>query len=196
MPKLTPSELLQIHEIASEHATGIAKMSGYLTFAQDPHLETLLDHNRRKVETHYHELIDFATGETLDRRFENLDGGLSGGRSRATAGRPGKPVQPTVNPEFSDRTIAADCLNDAKHMAVRTVMAATEVSHAGLRRALSEMSRYHLDAAFEFYQYMEQKGWYVPLGTNENPERWFRQHHDQFLAGTQDMGRMASGAPS
>jgi len=62
-------------------------------------------------------------------------------------------------------------------MTIRTIWAATEASHVGLRRAFSEMSRYYLDSAYEFYKFMEQKGWYVPLESAENAERWFQQNH-------------------
>lgn len=198
MPKLTPSELLQIHEIASSHATAIAKITGYLSFVQDPELQTLLEHQRRKTETHYRELIDIANGEPLDRRFENLDGGLSG-RTRMMPSRSARPIQPKAGQGFSDRTIASDCLEYAKTMAVRAIWAATEISHVGLRRALSEMSRFHLDAAYEFYRFMEQKGWYVPLGPTDNPERWFQQNHEQLISAVypeEEWANPPSGLPS
>ncbi|MBX5466155.1 MAG: spore coat protein [Firmicutes bacterium] len=194
MAKLTPSEYLQIHEIASSHATLLAKLTGYLSFVQDPDLEHMLESARRKAETHYRELIEIAQGESLDRKFEGLDGGLQG-RPRNLPARSPAPVQPRAGQGFSDRTIASDCLDCNKSMAVRTIWAATEISHVGLRRALSEMSRFHLDAAYEFYKFMEQKGWYVPLGANENPERWFQQHHQQMMASYQDNDWGNPGSP-
>ena len=93
MPKLTPSEFLQIHEIASSDATLIAKISGYLPFVQDSDLATMLEHERRKAETHYHELIEIANGDSIDRKFENLDGGLQG-RPKGMPNRSARPVQP------------------------------------------------------------------------------------------------------
>ena len=186
MPKLTPSELLQIHEIASAQATLIAKARGYLNMIQDPDLETMVDHERRKAQIHYDELIEIAGGGSLDQRFENMDGGLQG-RPRGVANASPKPIQPKSGQGFSDRTIAADLLSCGKNMAVRTIWAATESSHVGLRRALSEMSRYYLDAAYEFYRFSEQKGWYVPLAAGENATRWFQQNHEPMTtAGRQE----------
>ncbi len=177
MPKLTPSELLQIHEIGSAQATLVAKTQGYLDLIQDPDLETMVDHERRKAQIHYDELIEIASGGSLNQRFENLDGGLQG-RPRGLANQSPKAVQPKFTQGFSDRTIAADLLDCGKTMAVRAIWAASEISHVGLRRALSEMSRYYLDAAYEFYRFMEQKGWYTPLAAGENAERWFQQNHE------------------
>jgi spore coat protein CotF len=176
MPELTPSELLQIHEIALSHDACIEKLSAYLSMVQDPELATMIRHARQKVTTHYEEIIDIAEGAPLNRRFEQLDGGLSG-RSRRDLSQSTTAVQPEPRRGFSDRTIATDCLDSAKNMAVRAIWAATEVSHVGLRRALSEMSRFHLDSAYEFYKYMEQQGWYAPLKAGENPEKWFRETH-------------------
>ncbi|MCL6564480.1 MAG: spore coat protein [Firmicutes bacterium] len=197
MPRLTPSEYLQMHEIASSYATLISKVTGYLSFVSDPDLEHMLESARRKAETHYRELIDISQGESLSGKFENMDGGLQG-RPRNAATRSAAPVQPRAGQGFSDRTIASDCLDCAKSLAVRTIWAATEISHVGLRRALSEMSRFYLDAAYEFYRFMEQKGWYVPLGANENPERWFQQHHQQMISTYQESewGNPGAAMPS
>lgn len=181
MPKLTPSEFQQLHEIASAAATHIAKTTGFLSFVQDSDLRTMIENERRKAESHYNELIEIANGESIDRKFENMDGGLQG-RPRGMASRAPSPVQPKVGQGFSDRTIASDLLDFSKTMAVRDIWAATEISHVGIRRALSEMARYHLDAAYELYRFMEQKGWYVPLGFSDNAERWFRQNHEQMLS--------------
>lgn len=182
MTKLTPSELLQIHEIATSHATEIEKLNGFLPFATDSDLSTMLEHERRKAEAHYHELIDIANGDSLDRRFEALDGGLTG-RPRGVPPRSPEPVQPQAGTSFSDRTIASDCLDFSKSMAVRCIWAATEISHVGIRRALSEISRYHLDAAYEFYRFMERKGWYVPLHHDDSATQWFQNTHQQIAAG-------------
>ncbi|MHB1612594.1 MAG: spore coat protein [Sulfobacillus sp.] len=181
MPKLTPSEFQQIHEIASSDATLIAKTTGFLSFAQDSDLRSMIEYERRKAETHYSELIDIANGESIDRKFENLDGGLQG-RPRSMMPKPPSAVQPKSGQGFTDRTIASDLLDFSKNMSVRAIWAATEISHVGIRRALSEMARYHLDAAYEFYRFMEQKGWYVPLGFSDNAERWFRQNHEQMIS--------------
>ncbi|MCY0879905.1 MAG: spore coat protein [Firmicutes bacterium] len=179
MPKLTPAELLSIHEIADSLATDVAKLTAYQSFVDDPHLSTMLHHAYQKAQAHYQELIDLASGESLDRRFENMDGGLSG-RPKGLPQQAPSPVRPQVQAGFfSARTIAADCLSCAKNMAIRTIWAATEASHVGLRRAFSEMSRFYLDSAYEFFRYMEQKGWYVPLEANESAERWFQQNHSQ-----------------
>jgi spore coat protein CotF len=177
MPELTPSELLQIHEVALAHAIAIEKAAVYTAMAKDPDLAAMLRHSRQKKEAHYQELVDISQGAPLDRRFEQMDGGLAG-RPRQAGGASTQPLQPEPQrAAFSDRTIAGDCLNDAKTMAVRAIWAATEISHVGLRRALSEMARYHLDEAYEFYRYMEQQGWYVPLRPGENAQQWFRETH-------------------
>lgn len=183
MPKLTSSEFQQIHEIATADATLIAKATGFLSFVQDSDLKSMVENERRKAETHYNELIDIANGESLNQKFEQLDGGLKG-RPRTSASQSPSPVQPKVGQGFSDRVIAADLLDYSKSMTVRTIWAATEISHVGIRRALSEMARYHLDAAYEFYRFMEMKGWYVPLGATDNAEQWFRQNHEQLVAST------------
>jgi hypothetical protein len=176
MPELTPSELLQIHEMAQASAGEVEKMSAYLSFVQDPELEALLYHHRQKVEAHYQELVDLGRGAPSDRRFERLDGGLTGrggdGVPRRTA-----PARAERERGLSDRTIVGDLLQCSKMMTVRAVWAATEISHVGLRRALSEISRYYLDAAYEVYRYMERQGWYTALAAGEKPEAWFRDTH-------------------
>lgn len=197
MPTLTPSELLQLHEIAMEHATSIAKLYGYEQFVQDPELSAMLDHDRRKSETHYQEIIEMARGDASSRA--QLDGGLEPSQRGRGFNSATRPVQPKPQQGFSDRTIAQDCLSCNKQMAVRSMFAATECSHVGLRRALSEMARYHLDAAFEFYRFMEHKGWYSPLKANENPEHWFEQTHEpmsQGQWGERGDWATASGMPS
>jgi spore coat protein CotF len=175
MPELTPSEFMQMHELALSYATAIEKASAYLSFVRDRDLESMLRHARQKLESHYEELLEISSGESLDRQFKQMDGGLSP-RARGQA-RQIHPVQPEPQQGLSDRTIATDCLIDAKGFAVKTIWAATEISHVGLRRALSEMSRYHLDAAYEFYRFMEQQGWYIPLKPRESAQSWFRETH-------------------
>ena len=176
MSELTASEVLQIHEIALSHDACIEKLTAYLSMARDPELVSMLRHARQKETAHYDELIDIGEGAPLNRRFEDMDGGLSG-RSRRESAQPITPIQPEFGRGMSDRTIVTDCLDGSKTLAVRCIWAATEVSHVGLRRALSEMSRYHLDAAYEFYRYMEQQGWYPTLKAGENPEAWLRETH-------------------
>jgi len=197
MPQLNPAELLAIHEMATTLATDINKLTAYLSFVDDPHLEAMLRHARQKAETHYHELIDLANGESLNRRFEGLDGGLSG-RPKGMPSQSPTPVRPRVESGFSARTIASDCLSCNKNMAVRALWFATEASHVGLRRAFSEMSRYYLDAAYEFYKFMEQQGWYVPLEAQDNPSDWFRRNHEQMTAFIQTEGdwNRSPGMPS
>jgi hypothetical protein len=181
MPELTPSELLQLHEISMACANQVEKMSAFLNFVQDPELESLVYHQRQKAEAHYQELIDLGRGASADRRFERLDGGLPSRNPDGAARRQGA-VRPERDRGIHDRTIVGDMLQCSKMMAVRAVWAATEVSHVGLRRALSEISRYYLDAAYEVYRYMERQGWYIPLAPGEKADNWFRDTHQPMRA--------------
>ncbi|PSR19876.1 MAG: spore coat protein [Sulfobacillus acidophilus] len=198
MPKLTAQEYQQLHEIATADATLIAKATGFLSFVQDSDLKSMVENERRKAEMHYNELIDIANGESLNQKFEQLDGGLKGRPRNASMQSP-TPIQPKSGQGFTDRIIAADLLDYSKSMTVRCIWAATEITHVGIRRALSEMARYHLDAAYEFFKFMEQKGWYVPLGANENAEQWFRQNHEQIISahmsGRQESDWVSANAP-
>jgi hypothetical protein len=176
MSPLTPSELLQIHELTRSQDAGIEKLTAYLGTARDPELQSMLRHARQKCVTQYQELLSVAEGTPLPRNVDGLDGGLAG-RSHRDSTASVSPVRPEFAAGLSDRTIACDLLDGAKSMAVRAIWAATEVSHIGLRRALSDIARYYLDAAYEFYRYMEQQGWYSPLQAGDNAERWFRDTH-------------------
>jgi hypothetical protein len=177
MPELTPSELLQVHEMALACSNETEKASAYLGFVQDPELASLLAHYRQKAAAHYDELIELGRGASTSRQFESLDGGLKGRRRQASPDRV-SPLRPERRTGFDERIVANDLLQCTKMMAIRGVWAATEISHVGLRRALSEMSRYYLDAAYEMYRYMEQQGWYTPLAPGERATTWFRDTHE------------------
>jgi spore coat protein CotF len=185
MSELTPSELLQLHEMAVACSNQTEKASAYLAFVQDPELESLVRNYRQKTAAHYEELIDLGRGAPTSRQFESMDGGLSGRRTKAPRERV-NPLRPERQTGFEDRTVASDLLQSSKMMAVRGIWAATELSHVGLRRALSEMSRYYLDAAYEMYRYNEQQGWYTPLAAGERASSWFRDTHEPTRQETMD----------
>ncbi|MGC8488499.1 MAG: spore coat protein [Clostridia bacterium] len=189
MPALTPSELLQVHEVAMACANQLEKSDAYLAFVENPNLEALLRHHRQKARSHYEELVEMARSATTA-RAEGMDGGLPY-RERGRAGNP-EPLRPRREAGFSDRTIATDLLIGAKSMAVNAVGAATEMSHVSLRRALSEMSRYYLDAAYEVYRFMEQEGWYTPLRTDQSADSWFRETHEPIARETLGRDRAPS----
>jgi len=62
--------------------------------------------------------------------------------------------------KLSDRAMATDCLNDCKHATVKMMTAATEASSPTLRQSLANLSREHLDMAYDMFKFLQSRGWY------------------------------------
>lgn len=174
MPRITQAEAHYIHELLLSHGKDIEKFSFFRDQCQDRELERLLGDQVRKIQHHYEELLSFVA----DGSNPNIQHGAPTGLNRSY-GQPPKPqpMQPNTQGTISDRAMAADALVTSKNAAVQCTQAATEASNSALRRSLVEMTRDHLDMAFEMYRFMESRGWYASAGSA--PPTWVQQGYQQ-----------------
>ncbi len=62
--------------------------------------------------------------------------------------------------QISAVSVAIDCLNSAKYLALRDTQGAMEASTPQLRQAYSRMTQEHLAMADEWFRLMNSRGWY------------------------------------
>ncbi len=173
--QLTVSEAMGLHEVLLTTSNAVDKLAFYAEETRDHELETVFHAHQRNAERTYQELIGYAhetgTHETGMTQY--------GSHFRGESGH--KPSRQTVRPEptgrIEDRTMVLDCLVDCKTAATKFMEVATEASQPQLRRTLADISRQHLEQAFELYKIAEQHGWYPSLKPHESPEEWLRSTH-------------------
>lgn len=178
--RIETGEALGLHEMLQSLAVAIEKLSVYEEEARSDELRYLAADICREAEQDYEELRDIVEGAGMAGMLRTAEDGWHDeirprleGRTRA----PLKPVQPRTTGRLSDRAMVTDMLECCKQIAVKAVFFATEMSHQSIRRALAELSRKHLDAAFKIYKFMERSGWYPQLQSGESPEQWLTDTH-------------------
>ena len=173
--QLTVSEAMGVHEVLLETSTTIDKLAFYAEETRSHELETVFRAHQRSSERTYDELLGFARGSGT----QETGVPQSGAHFRSTQG--GQPNRQTIRPEptgrIDDRTMVLDCLVGCKSIAVGAMTSATEASHPALRRTLADVSRQHLESAYELYKIAEQHGWYPSLQPHQSPEEWLRSTH-------------------
>lgn len=179
--EVTVSEAFGLHELMLQDSTMIDKLAVYVQEVENREIESIFHTCLRKFEQNYNELIGFAGGEvsyasapggTFTSGTTGHIGGQIGGQ---TASR--QTVRPQPMGRLQDRSMLMDCLVACKQLAVSSVTVATECSSPALRRTLVDMSRHHLEMAYDLYKVAEQHGWYPELKAHENPGQWLRSTH-------------------
>jgi len=69
---------------------------------------------------------------------------------------------------MSARSIALDCLNQCKSLAVSHIKSSTECSHPELRRTFMDMARQDMEMGEELFHIANRKGWYQTIPANQN----------------------------
>lgn len=174
--EITVSEALGLHELLLVDATMIDKLGVYAEEAENRELESMFRSHLRKFEQNYNELVSFAGGETA---FSGTGHGSFTGAGVQPGGQKSshQVVRPQPMGRLQDRTMLMDCLINCKELAVASVKVATECSSTALRRTLADVSRHHLEMAYDLYKIAEQHGWYPELKAQENPGQWLRSTH-------------------
>ncbi len=165
-----------LHEILLVTATMVDKLAYYVDETDDRELESIFSAHLRTYEQTYSELLGFAQDGGAHSAAHSV-----GNVGRGTIGGGQKPNRQTVRPQpsgrITDRTMVMDCLVACKTLSVAATTAATEASQTTIRRTLADVSRHHLEMAYELYKIAEQHGWYPSLKPQDSPEEWLRSTH-------------------
>jgi len=176
--QLTVSEAMGLHEVLLETATSIEKLAFFADSTNDRELEGMFRSHARSAERTYQELLGFTRDEGTRPGYTTQTGGTQfyGAQGGQQASRQTVRPEPTGR-RLQDHTMVMDSLVDCKSASVTCMTVATECSSPTLRRTLADISRQHLDSAYELYKIAEQHGWYPSLQPHESPEDWLRSTH-------------------
>lgn len=192
MARITSTEAQELHELLLIHGTNLEKAAFFEDICHDSELNRILGKFVREEREHYDELLSFAEGQSTA-GFDH--GGPSFGNRQYGGRHPNETMRPTSTVrELSDRTIAADMLISCKTTATCAVKAATECSSSSLRRTLMDLSREHLDAAYEMYRFMESRGWYAQPRNATQDTGWVRRSYADTEPGYREREMIGSRA--
>jgi spore coat protein CotF len=157
-PKFGAAEILQAHQVLSQHIDGINQFELYRQHVKDQRLMQILDSQVNHMFTGYQNLVRFLQNQGMGSavpyrapKSSTIKYGLR---------QPSPAVPNASDNEMDDRDVASGMMFSIKASALQCTTAALESANPDLRNMMTNCAVSAINQAYEIFHYMNQKGFY------------------------------------